>query len=277
MPLPVGIHTPTIDRFPRIFLPFPGGEIQVGPVAPGLEGFYAGTSLLVHQKPTHLKLDISNELRLDSLASLPRGISRHVVRFAHLAGAVVAYLALRSRGVPLPTLRSRMLWLRSGLGTAAMALTFYVLASPAIALGDGKRLATAHGDKNILTWKLPDAAGGKAEPGAVFAAPAAINLLATLSPTQLLASGPDGIVRVLDAEKGSAVRTTPQATPSVTPGASASPPGYRLGQRVTHARFGDGVILQCEGEGNQARIEVRFQAAGTKWLMLAYANLQSLP
>ena len=46
---------------------------------------------------------------------------------------------------------------------------------------------------------MPDAAGGKAEPGAVFAAPAAINLLATLSPTQLLASGPDGIVRVLDA------------------------------------------------------------------------------
>ena len=93
----------------------------------------------------------------------------------------------------------------------------------AIALGDGKRLATAHGDKNILTWKLPDAAGGKAEPGAVFAAPAAINLLATLSPTQLLASGPDGIVRVLDAEKGSAVRTVTGSAP--TAALAVSPDG----------------------------------------------------
>ena len=50
----------------------------------------------------------------------------------------------------------------------------------------------------------------------------------------------------------------------------------RIGQRVQHAKFGEGVILQSEGEGAQSRIQVNFTGAGTKWLMLAYANLTSL-
>lgn len=74
-------------------------------------------------------------------------------------------------------------------------------------LPDGKRIATAHGDKNILMWKLPEAAGGKAEPGAVIATPAAISLLDSLAPAQLLASGADGVVRVLNADNGSSIRT----------------------------------------------------------------------
>jgi len=49
--------------------------------------------------------------------------------------------------------------------------------------------------------------------------------------------------------------------------------GIRLGQRVTHAKFGDGVILNCEGQGAHARVEVNFETAGTKWLVLSYANL----
>jgi DNA helicase II / ATP-dependent DNA helicase PcrA len=52
--------------------------------------------------------------------------------------------------------------------------------------------------------------------------------------------------------------------------------GLRLGQRVAHAKFGEGVILQTEGDGSQARVQVNFSDAGTKWLMLAYANLQPL-
>lgn len=49
---------------------------------------------------------------------------------------------------------------------------------------------------------------------------------------------------------------------------------FRIGQRVVHGKFGEGVILQAEGEGNQARIQVNFENAGAKWLMLAYANLE---
>lgn len=50
-------------------------------------------------------------------------------------------------------------------------------------------------------------------------------------------------------------------------------PGIRLGQRVRHGKFGDGVILNCEGQGAHARVEVNFEDAGTKWLVLSYANL----
>jgi DNA helicase-2/ATP-dependent DNA helicase PcrA len=49
--------------------------------------------------------------------------------------------------------------------------------------------------------------------------------------------------------------------------------GLRLGQRVRHKKFGDGVILNCEGQGPHARVEVNFENAGTKWLVLSYANL----
>ncbi|MDH4126133.1 MAG: DNA helicase II [Gammaproteobacteria bacterium] len=49
--------------------------------------------------------------------------------------------------------------------------------------------------------------------------------------------------------------------------------GIRLGQRVHHRKFGDGVILNCEGQGAHARVQVNFEDAGTKWLVLSYANL----
>ncbi|HEY5623810.1 MAG TPA: DNA helicase II [Gammaproteobacteria bacterium] len=48
----------------------------------------------------------------------------------------------------------------------------------------------------------------------------------------------------------------------------------RLGQRVRHGRFGDGVVLNSEGSGAHARVQVNFDNAGTKWLVLAYANLE---
>lgn len=50
--------------------------------------------------------------------------------------------------------------------------------------------------------------------------------------------------------------------------------GMKLGQRVRHARFGDGMIVNFEGDGDRARIEVNFETEGSKWLMLAYAKLE---
>jgi DNA helicase-2/ATP-dependent DNA helicase PcrA len=49
-----------------------------------------------------------------------------------------------------------------------------------------------------------------------------------------------------------------------------------MGQRVLHAKFGEGVVLQSEGSGERARIQVNFAQAGAKWLMMGYANLQAL-
>jgi DNA helicase-2/ATP-dependent DNA helicase PcrA len=50
-------------------------------------------------------------------------------------------------------------------------------------------------------------------------------------------------------------------------------PAMRMGSRVRHSKFGDGVVLNFEGNGPHARIQVNFEGQGTKWLMLSYANL----
>ncbi len=51
-------------------------------------------------------------------------------------------------------------------------------------------------------------------------------------------------------------------------------PGLKLGQRVTHPSFGVGVVMDAEGAGAHARVQVNFEGAGPKWLVMAYANLQ---
>jgi len=56
---------------------------------------------------------------------------------------------------------------------------------------------------------------------------------------------------------------------------AANDTGLNLGQRVTHEKFGEGVVLNLEGNGSNARVQVNFETAGSKWLVLAYANLQS--
>ena len=53
-------------------------------------------------------------------------------------------------------------------------------------------------------------------------------------------------------------------------------PGMRLGARVRHGKFGEGVILSLEGSGPQARVQVNFERQGTKWLVMQYANLEPL-
>ncbi|MGH8482455.1 MAG: UvrD-helicase domain-containing protein [Nevskiaceae bacterium] len=52
--------------------------------------------------------------------------------------------------------------------------------------------------------------------------------------------------------------------------------GLKLGQRVQHKSFGEGMITAFDGDGDRVRVEVRFRDVGTKWLMLSYANLQPL-
>ncbi len=52
--------------------------------------------------------------------------------------------------------------------------------------------------------------------------------------------------------------------------------GFALGQRVMHSLFGEGVVLNYEGQGAQARIQVNFDDEGSKWLMVAYAKLEPL-
>ena len=63
---------------------------------------------------------------------------------------------------------------------------------------------------------------------------------------------------------------TPRATPA------GNDTGYRVGQSVTHAKFGAGIIIDFEGRGPDARVQVKFRDAGTKWLALAYTKLSTV-
>ena len=49
--------------------------------------------------------------------------------------------------------------------------------------------------------------------------------------------------------------------------------GFRIGQQVTHPKFGSGVIVQADGSGKDARVQVNFRDDGLKWLALEYAKL----
>ena len=50
----------------------------------------------------------------------------------------------------------------------------------------------------------------------------------------------------------------------------------KLGQRVSHPSFGEGVVISAEGSGAHTRLQVNFEAAGSKWLVAAYAHLTAL-
>ena len=70
------------------------------------------------------------------------------------------------------------------------------------------------------------------------------------------------------------------ARPMAAPPRVAHPvletPALKLGQSVAHASFGRGVVTDYEGSGAHARVQVNFDDAGSKWLVLAFANLQPL-
>ena len=51
---------------------------------------------------------------------------------------------------------------------------------------------------------------------------------------------------------------------------------FALGQAVLHPKFGEGVVLNYEGQGKNARVQVNFKRAGSKWLVLQYARLEAI-
>ncbi|MEN8167813.1 MAG: DNA helicase II [Pseudomonadota bacterium] len=88
---------------------------------------------------------------------------------------------------------------------------------------------------------------------------------------------PSRFIREIPAELMREVRSGPQITQPIYSAPltleSAELTGFSLGQRVKHAKFGEGVVLNAEGQGRSARVQVNFETAGSKWLVVAYANL----
>jgi DNA helicase-2/ATP-dependent DNA helicase PcrA len=68
----------------------------------------------------------------------------------------------------------------------------------------------------------------------------------------------------------------PLYSPSPRSHETASVNGVQVGMRVRHGKFGDGVVVNLEGSGVHARVEVNFEHVGGKWLVMAYAKLQPI-
>lgn len=52
--------------------------------------------------------------------------------------------------------------------------------------------------------------------------------------------------------------------------------GFQLGERVSHAKFAEGTVLNFEGSGEHARVQVNFDEFGTKWLVMSFAKLSKV-
>jgi len=66
------------------------------------------------------------------------------------------------------------------------------------------------------------------------------------------------------------------ASPTASAGLTLKDWPFRLGQSVTHSKFGEGTVMAFEGSGEHTRVHVNFLDTGAKWLVLAYAKLQPL-
>ena len=64
--------------------------------------------------------------------------------------------------------------------------------------------------------------------------------------------------------------------PRIVGGTDHNTGKFSLGDRVVHKNFGEGVILNYEGDGSNARVEVNFDNGGIKWLVLSFANLEKI-
>jgi DNA helicase-2/ATP-dependent DNA helicase PcrA len=102
-------------------------------------------------------------------------------------------------------------------------------------------------------------------------------------PSRFLQEIPESLLKWLQPLQKAAIGHRASASGGFSPGHSVriQEPGprdstaarWRVGQNVVHAKFGVGVIVNCEGSGADARVEVKFGRAGSKWLLLEYAKL----
>jgi len=85
---------------------------------------------------------------------------------------------------------------------------------------------------------------------------------------------PAGMVQWLSPKRGHFAAEPEVLAERSAAGRSRDDSGWRIGQSVKHSRFGLGVIIDAEGRGTDARVQVNFREGGVKWLALEYAKLQ---
>jgi len=92
------------------------------------------------------------------------------------------------------------------------------------------------------------------------------------SASRFLSEIPDELVQAIR-PKAKTTYEAPSRTSSWVDDQSAHESGMSVGMAVSHPKFGEGMVLNIEGHGEYARIQINFSEVGSKWLVLAYANL----
>ncbi len=101
------------------------------------------------------------------------------------------------------------------------------------------------------------------------------------APSSFLSELPEELLQWLSAREAprnpfAAFGYTAPAISSPAVSAQRTVSGWRVGQRVMHQKFGEGLVTGTEGSGNDGRVQVNFKHAGSKWLALEYAKLTAL-
>jgi DNA helicase-2/ATP-dependent DNA helicase PcrA len=92
-------------------------------------------------------------------------------------------------------------------------------------------------------------------------------------PSQFIRELPEDLIEEIRPQVATWQTTSQKRSRSSNP--TYNETGYSVGQRVQHQNFGEGIILDIEGSGKSARVQVNFDFEGSKWLVLAYANLSA--
>jgi len=90
-------------------------------------------------------------------------------------------------------------------------------------------------------------------------------------PSRFIGEMPEEVIKEVRPQK---VVVYPRSAPSQIANEVVGT-GLKIGHRVSHQKFGEGIILNYEGEGSSARVQVNF-SEGSKWLVMGYANLEAV-
>ena len=93
-------------------------------------------------------------------------------------------------------------------------------------------------------------------------------------PSRFISEIPDELIE--DIRPRVSVSQPFMSSPTANVYPDSAPASLKLGQHVRHAKFGEGVVTSYEGQGSNARVQVNFNRAGPKWLVVGYANLERI-
>jgi len=93
------------------------------------------------------------------------------------------------------------------------------------------------------------------------------------SPSRFLGEIPSELITEIRAKPKTAYSAPRRQQSAWVDDQSTHESGISVGANVAHPKFGDGVVVNLEGQGEYARVQINFPEVGSKWLVLAYANL----